>query len=150
MSQTSLIWGETAEMPKVYNKDDFDIAGFSVGIIDKKDLLPKKNISNSDCIIGIKSSGFHSNGYSLLNNMLEKNKLKLNEILGNQTLGSQLIKPTKIYTYELYTKYYKRIKDFIYTIIFFICNKSSIWFCLIFIYFNGTFRLCRWSVGKIF
>ena len=63
ISQTSLIGGETAEMPKVYNKDDFDIAGFSVGIIDKKDLLPKKNISNNDCIIGIKSSGFHTNGY---------------------------------------------------------------------------------------
>ena len=74
MSQTSLIGGETAEMPKVYTKDDFDIAGFSVGIINKKDLLPKKNVSNNDCVIGIKSSGFHSNGYSLLNNMLDKKK----------------------------------------------------------------------------
>ena len=78
------IGGETAEMPKVYSKDDFDIAGFSVGIIDKKDLLPKKNISSNDCVIGIKSTGFHSNGYSLLNNMLDKKKIKLNELVGKK------------------------------------------------------------------
>ena len=110
MSQASLIGGETAEMPKVYNKDDFDIAGFSVGIIDKKDLLPKKNISNKDCIIGIRSSGFHSNGYSLLNNMLDKGKIKLNEIVGNKSLGLQLVKPTKIYTDILKIKSFKKIK----------------------------------------
>ena len=66
ISGTSLIGGETAEMPKVYKKGDFDIAGFCVGVIEKKDLLPKKNINTGDCVIGIKSSGFHSNGYSLL------------------------------------------------------------------------------------
>ena len=87
MSQAALIGGETAEMPRVYNKDDFDIAGFSVGIIDKKDLLPKKNISNNDCVIGIKSSGFHSNGYSLINNMLDKKKIKLDELVNNKSLG---------------------------------------------------------------
>ena len=110
MSQASLIGGETAEMPKVYNKDDFDIAGFSVGIIDKKDLLPKKNISNDDYVIGIKSSGFHSNGYSLLNNMLDKKKIRLNEIVDNKSLGSQLVKPTKIYTDILKIKSFKKIK----------------------------------------
>ena len=110
MSQSSLIGGETAEMPKVYSKNDFDIAGFSVGIIDKKDLLPKKNISNNDCVIGIKSSGFHSNGYSLLNNMLDQKKIKLNELVGNQSLGSQLVKPTKIYTDILKIKSFKKIK----------------------------------------
>ncbi len=110
ISNTSLIGGETAEMPKVYQKDDFDIAGFCVGIIEKEDLLPKINITEDDVIIGIKSSGFHSNGYSLINNMLDKNKIKLNDMIGKVKLGEQLIKPTKIYTDILRIKSFYKIK----------------------------------------
>ena len=110
ISGTSLIGGETAEMPKVYKKGDFDIAGFCVGVIEKKDLLPKKNINASDCVIGIKSSGFHSNGYSLLNNLISKNKININETVGKKNIGTELIKPTKIYTDILNIKSFKKIK----------------------------------------
>ena len=110
MSGTSLIGGETAEMPKVYKKGDFDIAGFCVGVIEKKDLLPKKNINAGDCVIGIKSSGFHSNGYSLLNNLISKNKININETVGKKNIGTELIKPTKIYTDILNVKSFKKIK----------------------------------------
>ena len=110
ISGTSLIGGETAEMPKVYKKGDFDIAGFCVGVIEKKDLLPKKNINAGDCVIGIKSSGFHSNGYSLLNNLISKNKININETIGKKNIGTELIKPTKIYTNILNIKSFKKIK----------------------------------------
>ena len=110
MSGTSLIGGETAEMPKVYKKGDFDIAGFCVGVIEKNDLLPKKNINAGDCVIGIKSSGFHSNGYSLINNLISKNKININETVGKKNIGTELIKPTKIYTDILNIKSFKKIK----------------------------------------
>lgn len=110
ISNTSLIGGETAEMPNIYQKNDFDIAGFCVGIIEKENLLPKKNITENDVIIGIKSSGFHSNGYSLINNMLNKNKIKLGDMVGKIKLGDQLIKPTKIYTDILKIKSFCKIK----------------------------------------
>ena len=110
ISGTSLIGGETAEMPNIYQKNDFDIAGFCVGIIEKENLLPKKNITEDDVIIGIKSSGFHSNGYSLINNMLNKNKIKLGDKIGKTKLGEQLIKPTKIYTDILKIKSFCKIK----------------------------------------
>ena len=110
ISEMSLIGGETAEMPKVYKKDDFDIAGFCIGIIEKKDILPKKNIAQVDCVIGIRSNGLHSNGYSLINYMLDKNKIKLNSLIGKSKLSSLLIKPTKIYTDILKIKSFKKIK----------------------------------------
>ena len=72
MSGCALIGGETAEMPGLYNKNDFDLAGFCVGIIEKKNIFPKKNINNNDIIIGLKSSGLHSNGYSLINYLIKK------------------------------------------------------------------------------
>ena len=109
-SKMSLIGGETAEMPKLYKSGDFDIAGFCVGIAEKKKLLPKKNISKQDCIIGIKSSGLHSNGYSLVNHMLDQKKIRLNDKIGSQTLGSLLIKPTKIYTEILSINSFDKIK----------------------------------------
>tara|TARA_B100001778_G_scaffold287780_1_gene255768 strand:- start:1088 stop:2143 length:1056 start_codon:yes stop_codon:yes gene_type:complete len=110
LSGASLIGGETAEMPNIYKKNDFDIAGFCVGIMEKKDLLPKNNIIEKDCIIGIKSNGFHSNGYSLINNMINKNKIKTNDIVEKKNIGSELIKPTKIYTDILKIKSFKKIK----------------------------------------
>ena len=79
------------------------------GISEKKDLLPKK-INKNDYIIGINSSGLHSNGYSLINHMLEKEKIRLIDKINETSLGSILIKPTKIYTNILNIKNYKKIK----------------------------------------
>jgi len=109
-SKMSLIGGETAEMPKLYKKNDFDIAGFCVGIAEKNKLLPNVGINKNDCVIGIKSSGLHSNGYSLINHMLDQRKITLNDKIGNSLLGKLLIKPTKIYTEILEIPSFKKIK----------------------------------------
>ena len=72
LSQCKLIGGETAEMPGVYSKEKFDLAGFSVGIVSKKKLLSKKNVNKNDVILAIPSNGIHSNGYSLIRSILKK------------------------------------------------------------------------------
>ena len=110
LSKISLIGGETAEMPNLYKNDDFDLAGFCVGIAEKKNLLPKKNINKNDCIIGIQSNGLHSNGYSLINHMIDKRKINLKDKINNKNLGSLIIKPTKIYTEILNIKNFDKIK----------------------------------------
>ena len=94
ISQCKLIGGETAEMPGIYSKDKFDLAGFSVGIVSKKKLLDKKNVKKNDIILAIPSSGIHSNGYSLVRSILKKNKLPSN-------LQKEILKPTKIYSKEI-------------------------------------------------
>ncbi len=94
LSQCKLIGGETAEMPGVYSKEKFDLAGFSVGIVSKKKLLSKKNVNKNDVILAIPSNGIHSNGYSLVRSILKKNKI-------NTKLEKELIKPTKIYSSEI-------------------------------------------------
>ena len=94
LSNCELIGGETAEMPGVYEKNKFDLAGFSVGIVSKKKLLNKKNVKNKDIILAIPSSGIHSNGYSLIRSILKKNKI-------SRKIKNELLKPTKIYTKEI-------------------------------------------------
>ena len=94
LSECKLIGGETAEMPGIYEKNKFDLAGFSVGIVSKKKLLDKKKVRNNNIILAIPSSGIHSNGYSLVRSILKKNKI-------SQKIKSQLLKPTKIYTKEV-------------------------------------------------
>ena len=89
-----LIGGETAEMPGIYSKDKFDLAGFSVGIVSKKKLLDKNNVKNKDVILAIPSNGIHSNGYSLVRSILKKNKAPA-------IIKKEILKPTKIYSKEI-------------------------------------------------
>jgi len=99
-SKVALIGGETAEMPGLYSKGEYDIAGFCVGIVDKKDIITGKNISKGDVLIGIPSSGLHSNGYSLVRKLFfEINKWDIDKYIPQLgcTLGEELLKPTEIY-----------------------------------------------------
>ena len=98
ISNCELVGGETAEMPGTYSKGKFDIAGFSVGIVDKNKVLDKSKIKLNDLIVAIPSNGVHSNGYSLIRNILKKKKIKLKK---NKFLRKELIKPTKIYVREI-------------------------------------------------
>ena len=94
IANCKLIGGETAEMPGVYSKDKFDLAGFSVGLVSKKKILNKKKVKKDNLILAIPSSGIHSNGYSLVRSLIYKTKLT------NQ-MKTELLKPTKIYTKEI-------------------------------------------------
>ena len=97
LSECALIGGETAEMPGTYSKNKFDLAGFAVGLVEKKNLLTKSNIKLNDIILAIPSSGIHSNGFSLIRKILQK---KTNSFL-SPYIKKELIKPTKIYVKEL-------------------------------------------------
>ena len=98
ISQCELVGGETAEMPGTYEKGKFDIAGFSVGIVDEKKILYKKKIKKNDLILAIPSSGMHSNGYSLVRHVINKKKINIKK---NKFLKKELLKPTKIYVWEV-------------------------------------------------
>ncbi|MBO5293363.1 MAG: phosphoribosylformylglycinamidine cyclo-ligase [Lachnospiraceae bacterium] len=102
-SEAALIGGETAEMPGFYPVDEYDLAGFAVGIVDEKDLITGKDLKAGDVLIGMASSGVHSNGFSLVRKVFEMTKESLNtyyDELGT-TLGEALIAPTKIYVKAL-------------------------------------------------
>ena len=94
LSDCKLIGGETAEMPGIYSKNKFDLAGFSVGLVSKKEILGKSKVKIGDIILSIPSSGIHSNGYSLVRSILKKNKIP-------KYLKNELLKPTKIYSKEI-------------------------------------------------
>ena len=94
LSDCKLIGGETAEMPGIYSKDKFDLAGFSVGIVSKKKILSKKNVKENDIVLAVPSSGIHSNGYSLVRTILKTNKI-------SNSLKKEIIRPTKIYSKEV-------------------------------------------------
>ena len=93
-----LVGGETAEMPGTYERGKFDIAGFAVGIVDKKKILEKKRIKKGDIVLAVPSSGLHSNGFSLVRNIIKKKKINLNK---NSFLKKELIKPTRIYVNDV-------------------------------------------------
>ncbi|MDD6070493.1 MAG: phosphoribosylformylglycinamidine cyclo-ligase [Clostridiales bacterium] len=102
-SDAALIGGETAEMPGFYPEDEYDLAGFAVGIVDQKDLITGKDIKEGDTLIGIASSGVHSNGFSLVRKVFDMTKESLEtyyDELG-KTLGEALLAPTKIYVKAL-------------------------------------------------
>ncbi|MFH1540391.1 MAG: phosphoribosylformylglycinamidine cyclo-ligase [Elusimicrobiota bacterium] len=88
-----LLGGETAEMPGFYKSGEYDLAGFAVGMVDKKNVIDGSKIKDGDLIIGLPASGFHSNGYSLVRKVLSEKEIK--------KFGAELIKPTKIYVKEI-------------------------------------------------
>lgn len=102
-SNAALIGGETAEMPGFYPENEYDLAGFAVGVVDEKDLVTGKELKAGDTVIGLASSGVHSNGFSLVRKVFQMEKEALNqysEELG-MTLGEALLTPTKIYVKAL-------------------------------------------------
>ena len=105
-SGAALIGGETAEMPGFYPVDEYDLAGFAVGIVDRKQMITGKTVKPGDVLVGIASSGVHSNGYSLVRKVFDINRESLNrtfESLGGRSLGETLLTPTVIYVQALRT-----------------------------------------------
>ncbi len=112
MADCALIGGETAEMPDTYRKGDFDMAGFAVGVVEKGKIIQGKQVRPGDVILGLRSSGLHSNGYTLARNVCFKRAhLKIDDILDEldgTTVGRALLEPTRIYVkpiVKLLTKY---------------------------------------------
>ena len=93
----SLVGGETAEMPGMYHKGDYDIAGFCVGIAEKSRLIDGTNVAAGDQLIALGASGPHSNGFSLIRKVLEVNNTDTNELLDGKKIADHLLEPTKIY-----------------------------------------------------
>ncbi|MDX2028681.1 MAG: phosphoribosylformylglycinamidine cyclo-ligase [Alphaproteobacteria bacterium] len=96
----SLAGGETAEMPGMYGSGDYDLAGFSVGAVERDKILPQKNIARGDVVLGVASSGVHSNGYSLVRKIVAQEKLSYDKPApfdASRSLGDALLEPTRIY-----------------------------------------------------
>jgi phosphoribosylformylglycinamidine cyclo-ligase len=100
-SGAALIGGETAEMPGMYHADDYDLAGFCVGVVDKDKLIDGSQVKVGDIVLGLASSGPHSNGYSLIRKIIEHSKADLNADFHGKSLGEVLLEPTRIYVKPL-------------------------------------------------
>ena len=114
-SNCALIGGETAEMPDFYAKDEYDLAGYSTGIVDKSKIINNSLIKKGDIIIALSSSGIHSNGFSLVRKILNIDNSNINNVvkeLGKKSIGEILLTPTKIYVKPI-LKLLKKIKNFL-------------------------------------
>lgn len=101
-AEAALIGGETAEMPGIYQEDDYDLAGFAVGIVDKEKIITGENLKEGDIAIGLTSSGVHSNGFSLVRAAMEQAGISLDDRFDeDQTIGEKLLTPTKIYVKDI-------------------------------------------------
>ena len=99
----ALVGGETAEMPGFYKEGEYDIAGFAVGAAEKEDLINPENTKPGQAVIGIPSTGFHSNGFSLIRKVLKDENISLNDEFNGETIGEALLRPTRIYAKEVKT-----------------------------------------------
>ncbi|MCI0505999.1 MAG: phosphoribosylformylglycinamidine cyclo-ligase [Gammaproteobacteria bacterium] len=97
----ALVGGETAEMPGIYQKDDYDLAGFAVGVVEKDAIIDGRKVKPGDAVIGLESSGAHSNGYSLIRKIIDVTNADLLERFSGKTLGEVLLEPTRIYVKPL-------------------------------------------------
>ena len=97
MAGAALIGGETAEMPGMYQSGDYDLAGFCVGVVEKKDIIDGRGIRAGDQVIGLASTGLHSNGYSLARAIVDRSNASLDTSIEANTLGEVLLAPTRIY-----------------------------------------------------
>jgi|TARA_B110000967_G_scaffold79605_1_gene82321 phosphoribosylformylglycinamidine cyclo-ligase len=101
LAGASLVGGETAEMPGMYEGEDYDLAGFCVGIVEKKKIIDGTQVAAGNVLIGLPSSGPHSNGYSLIRKIIEVSQADLHQDIGETSLGDALMQPTRIYVKAL-------------------------------------------------
>ena len=101
LAGASLVGGETAEMPGMYEGEDYDLAGFCVGIVEKSKIIDGTKVASGDVLIGLPASGPHSNGYSLIRKIIDVSKADLQQDIGGVSLGEALMEPTRIYVKAL-------------------------------------------------
>ena len=97
----ALIGGETAELPGIYQGEDYDLAGFCVGIVEKESIIDGANVSDGDALVALASTGPHSNGYSLIRKIVERSGVGLDDDFGDTSFGEALLAPTRIYVRSL-------------------------------------------------